>query len=165
MTVGRFAARLTNEIRTLADYLLSVPHGGWCSYRQIANVTGVDCQQNRYLLNRARDLLLHESGAVFDTLHGRGLRRLLVEDIPGIGGAARKRSRLAARRGRRVMNAAIGSFNDVSPEIQRRVMAEDGMLHLLEHIAADRNIRKLETHDKPIPVAAAARTLLQLIGA
>jgi hypothetical protein len=161
----RFAARLTAEIRLLADRLRAVPHGGTVSYQELSNLAGHDVRRYRYRLERARDLLLEENSIAFDTVRKTGLRRFVVEDLPNVGAATRKHCRRSARRGRHVMTKAGASFNDIPTLIQRRLMAEDGMLHLLEIFGADRVVRKLEGRDKPLPVAIVARTLLQLLAA
>jgi hypothetical protein len=160
-----FAAALARETRILADHLQAVPHGGEITYSHLSSLIGIDILSQRHCLHAARQVAINESGAAFGTIRGKGLKRLLAEQIPGLGSAARKRIRLSARRTRQAMSKAMNGFNDVDPALRRQQMAESAILGLVEIISRDRIARKLEQRPDPLPVADTARVLLRLIGA
>lgn len=161
-----FPAKLTRETRLLADSLVAVPIGGQISYRELTALVGVDVPRRaRHCLYAARQLALNESGAVFDTERGKGLRRLVAEEIPHLGSSARKHIRLSVRRTRQTMSKAMENFNDVDPVVRRQQLAEAAVLGLVEILARDRTVQKMERRSDPLPVADTARVLLRLIGA
>lgn len=160
-----FAATLAHETRLLADHLTAVPRAGQVSYDELSNLIGVDIRSQRHCLFAARQLALTETGAIFDTVRGKGLKRLVAEEIPSLGTTTRKRVRLAARRTRQAMAKAMTGFNDVDPPVRRQQLAEAAILGLVEMLSRDRVTRKLERRADPLPVADTARVLLRLIGA
>lgn len=160
-----FAATLAHETRLLADHLTTVPRAGEVSYHELSALIGVDIRSQRHCLFAARQLALTETGAIFDTVRGKGLKRLVAEEIPSLGTTARKRVRLAARRTRQAMTRAMAGFNDVEPAVRRQQLAESAILDLIEMLSRDRVTRKLEQRADPLPVADTAKVLLKLIGA
>jgi hypothetical protein len=159
-----YAAKMSTEVRALADHLQTIPHGTSISYVQLSAIAGFDVCIKRHCLARARALVMAEIGAGFDCERGRGLRRLTAEQVPGIGMATRKHCRLAARRAHRAMTAIMKGFNDVDTPTQRKFLAETSVLGLLELISRDRYVTRLERRERPLAVAATARILLQLLG-
>lgn len=160
-----FAAKMAHETRLIADHLVAVPHGGQVTYRDLTQLIGIDIRGRRHVLIAARKLALDEASVVFDTVRGKGLKRLAAEEIPGIGTAARKRIRRSARRARTTISKAMSGFNDVSPAVRRQQLAETAVLSLTEAIARDPIARKLELRNDPMSVAAAAKLLInKLVG-
>lgn len=159
----KYTATLTHQTRILADLLVAVPHGGAVAYATLSSAVQFDVRKRRHCLGRARQLALSESGAIFDTRRNYGLVRLVADQIPAIGAAARRHIRRTARRSNNAMQKAIASFNDVDPKIYRRVVDESALLGLTERLASERYLRQVEARIKPLPVPQAARVMLQML--
>lgn len=156
----QFAATLTGEVRVLADMLAAVPFGETVRYANLSAAVHFDVRQKRHILARARQKALEETGAIFDTVRGVGLRRLQAEQIPGLGAAARRRIRREAHRTHRAMRHGISGFNDVEPAVYRKYLNESAVLGLLERISTDRTMARIAARPTPLPVTAAMRNLL-----
>lgn len=161
----QFTARLTQETRILADLLSAVPLGASVAYATLSSAVRFDVRKRRYCLGRARRMALDETGAVFDTRRNYGLVRLTPGQIPSIGSAARKHIRRTARRSNHAMQRAMSGVNDVDPKIHRRYLDESAILALVERLASQRYIRRIEERAKPLPVPQVARLMFGLLGA
>ena len=153
------------DTRRIADLLNEVPRGDSITLDAISKAIDRDIRRCRYLLYSALRVVERESGAVFATERGSGYRRLAPEEIVKIGQTARARIRGWARRGSRTIAAGIAGANDMAPDTARKIMAEQSALGLLEHIARDRSLPKVnEDENRPLSVAATAKEFLRSIG-
>jgi len=156
---------LSPDARALADLLVACPIGSVITYNQMTAAIGRDITACRHVLARARQVALREVGAAFVVEVRVGLRRMSAEEVvTTTGPVARQHIRRTARRALKTLASATKAQNDMPPEMQRRLSAEQSSMALLEHITRDRVVApKDDAPTKPTPVAVTARALLSVI--
>lgn len=157
---------ISPETAALRAALLDVPLGGEISYAALSQISGRDVTGGgRGTLTSARNIAMRDNGAAFETVRGRGLRRIGAEDVADLGRAARRKIRRASRRGMTNMAAVSAATNGLPAAAQRAMTAEMASLGLIEHISRDKPTAALAAEDAPLPPARAASAFLAHIGA
>ncbi|MBP8296366.1 MAG: hypothetical protein KAX84_09690 [Burkholderiales bacterium] len=153
---------LSADTRAVADLLSACPVGETVSHGAMTEAIGRDILRHRYILQAARRVAQRETGAVFVSERGTGLRRLSAQRATEtVGTAARHHIRRTARRARSTLLAATSGANDLPADAQRRLAAEVSTLGLMEHLARDAmTTPKEDAPMKPQPVALTARDML-----
>lgn len=160
------ATDMSADTRRLADLLAEVPRGEVITFPAMSAVIDRNVLEFRHIVYAAMRAAERESGAVFASERGKGYRRLPPDEIVRVGQTARSRIRRTARSGVRSLVAGSAGANDLSPEMTRRILAEQSTLGLLEHIARDKNLAPMpEAANRPLPLAVAAKEFLRTIGA
>lgn len=156
------STELSADARAVANLLSSVSVGDLATFATISAAIGRDITTCRHVLAAGRKVAERESGAVFATERGKGLRRLSAERATEtVGSAARAHIRTTARRASRTLVAATSRMNDLPPAVQRRLSAEISALSLVEHLVRDAAVRPVENGPlKPTPVAVTARAMM-----
>ncbi|GAN90997.1 hypothetical protein Gbfr_022_041 [Gluconobacter frateurii M-2] len=89
----------------LVEALREAEVGEIVTYADLKNLTNYDVQSaHRHLLDRARRVLLRESGYVFSTVINIGLKRASAPELTHIGVSHMKKAGRSARRGGKVMD-------------------------------------------------------------
>lgn len=156
---------LSPETDAVLQLLKAIPLGGEVTYRRLSDACGRDVTKaGRSTLASARDIALR-SGVAFTSIRKVGLRRITVDEAPGIGATARSRIVSTSRRGIKAMRAIVTASNGASPETSRRLSSEIAALGLLAEAAQDSVQPALETAQHPMSVAEASQAFLRHIGA
>ena len=159
------ALDLHADTRRIIDLLLRTPRGEVVTLAAISARIERDITQCRHLLYSALHHVERENGSVWALIRGKGYRRMEPDEIPKIGQTARARIRRTARRGIRSMEAGILGANDLSNETRRKILAEQSVLGLMEHLARERSLPSIgDDESKPLPIATTAKSFLQAIG-
>jgi hypothetical protein len=147
---------ISQEIETLSELLRAVPIGGMLTYQMAAAAVGRSVQgSGSFSMMRARKAVEKSSGARFGTINGKGIKRLPIEEIPGIGGAARRRIRNTVKKAYQ----RLGGFsnNDIPPEIERQLRIERSHLGAISMMTKDVARKKIDeavtTASAEIPAA------------
>ena len=160
------AKDIHHDCRTIADRLGAVSHGELITREEISETIGRNINRCAWMLYTAFRIIEREKGAVFACERGKGYRRLTSNEFVRIGQTARARIRGTARKGVKSMTAAVSGVNDLTPELNRKILSEQSSLGLLEHIARDKNLPDIaEDIKRPLPVAISAKEFLKSIGA
>lgn len=156
---------LSPETQALYDRLRMIPLGEEVTYAALSEVIGRDVAGvARSHLNSALRIALREDGAAFKTIRGVGLQRLLPEQAPEIGAAARRKITRASRKAVRGMKALAAASNGLPEEAQRQLSAEISTMGLLAEITKDKAVRALDDASAA-PPAVAAMKFVEHIGA
>lgn len=160
------AMELSPETEILIELLKALPVGGIIELGTMSAAISRDITTCRYLFYAAAKYMEREQNAVFGSVRRVGYKRLQSNEISGLGRTARSRIRGTARRGVRAMAAGVAGANDIEPEEKLRVLAEQSSLAMIEHLARERNLPKMQpTETRAKPVAETARGFLVKIGA
>lgn len=160
-----FAMDIHPDTRRLADALSAVQRGEIITLDEISEVVDRNIRACRYLFYGAQKIAQRESGAVFATERGMGYRRLTTEEIHTLGQTARARIRGTSRRAVKSITQGIAGSNDIDPVVHRKILSEQSVLGLLEHIARDKNLPPIsEKETRPLSVAVTAKAFLRSIG-
>lgn len=119
---------------------------------ELSAVAGLDLAKRRDILYRALEKVNREHGIIFAAVRGVGYRRLASESGVGYAGRkALKRTRSAARKGRKRVTYALQHANDVSSEERRKANQTMCALGLAEHLAQLRTVKALPEYPPPKP--------------
>ncbi len=155
------------DIVTLADRLREVPIDQIVTYEELDQVLGRDCRARRYLLMAARDRVESETGALFQAVFNRGLKRLPTEAFATIGQQARKGIRNKSRTATRRMANGLQHTNNAPAEVIRAVNRESSVLALIQFAARDKTVSQMlkdEPLTAPTPLGKAAQDLMAALG-
>jgi len=142
------------KIEALVAALQELPVNGVLEYRKAARVAEEpDGHKLRDLLRAAVKRAEGEMSARFGTVRKVGVRRLTVEELPGIGSATRSRIGRAARRG--FVRLSDIRSNDVPQTLRSRLDAERSVLGAIASLTRETNVKKIETGQKTGPQIAA----------
>lgn len=157
---------LSTETEVLLNALRAVPIGGEISYVELTKTCGRNVTSDaRSRLATARRIALRDTGICFTVVRGVGLRRITLDEAPGIGAVARSRIRSTAKRATRGMRAVLAVSNGATPETGRRISAEINALGLIAEISGDPAQKAFETDQPVMPPALAGQAFLKHIGA
>jgi hypothetical protein len=158
---------LSADARRLAEALAGFPIGYLVSHAQLTRLLGRDVATCRHVLYRAMRVVQREHGAIFASVHGKGYRRLSTEGlVETVGSHARSRIRGTARRAALTLRDGVRAANDVTPAAQRKASAELAVLGMIQHMARDRTVERLEASARPPEsVASTARAMLRKLTA
>jgi hypothetical protein len=157
---------LSTETEALLRCLKAVPLGGEIGYHTLTEACGRDvCGKARSRLISARKIALRDCGIAFTVKRGAGLRRVTLDEAPGMGVVARGRIRSSARRASTGIRAIMAASNGASPETGRRLSSEIAALGLIAEIASESNQKAFESKQAPLPPAYAGAAFLRHIGA
>lgn len=160
-----FSLKIHPETRRMADFLSAVPKGDVILLETLSAVIDRDITKCRYIFYNAAKIALRESGAVFETKTRVGYRRLHADELAAVGQTARSRGRGIFRRANRAITAGLEGANSMDPKVFRKILAEQSVLGLLEHIARDKSLPNLrEQENRPLSIAATAKEFLRSIG-
>lgn len=160
------ATDLHAETIKLVALLKEVPKGETISLRSISHAIGRDITMCRHYLYSAMKVLERDHSVAFATVRGKGYRRLEPAEAVKVGQTARAHIRSTARRGMRTIKAVIAGANDLTDDQTRRILAEQSALGMLEHLAREKHLPKIDDGEAaPQPVAVAARNVLMAMGA
>jgi hypothetical protein len=131
------------EVLAAADRFRSTSMDEIVSYDDLSQAVGCDVREKRWIVLQALDLV-NKEGIVFTNVSGVGYRRLAQEaGIRHAGEKAMKRTRSAARRGRKRLENALHHANDLSPAEQRRANQRLAALGLVEHLTKAKAVRMM----------------------
>ena len=148
------------KIEALLKVLKELPVDGVLHYRKAALAAGeADGLKLRDLLRAAVRRAEAEMSARFGTVRKVGVRRLTIEELPGIGSATRSRIGRAARRG--FMRLSDIRSNDVSAPLRARLDAERSVLGAIASISRETTVKKVEQGETTGPQIAAVLTRKQ----
>lgn len=155
---------ISPETRILADALKAVPLGGNITFASLTATIGRDVQRvARSHLDSAMRIVLRDDGVAFRSIRGIGYQRLLPEEAPEIGRAARRKLRRASKRAVQSMLAVAAASNGLPPEAQRRLSAEVSIHGLLAELAEDRSVANQAKADEAVAPAKAAQSFVDYI--
>ncbi len=137
---------LAAAIEALKLRLEELPIGETASYAKLCEVAGFDVTRRRHALNRARRRAEEDSGGLFETVRGLGVRRLPSASVPDVGLAAIRRVRRAAARGA----ARLGTVraNDMTETDMHRLLAHKSQLGAIALVADGRKSVSLAIEGK-----------------
>ena len=145
------------KIEALVDALKLLPVNGVLKYLDAAQAAGEDDDGKlRNLLRVAVKRAEGEISARFGTVRKVGVRRLTVDELPGIGSDTRSRIGRAARRG--FMRLSDIRANDVSGPLRARLDAERSVLGAIASISRETTVKKVEQGEKTGPQIASVLT-------
>lgn len=148
---------ISAETAAIAARLREAAVGETVSYDELSAAIGRDIRKRRHLLYAGMRAVERETGAVFGTERGVGVRRLPTDEASKIGAHARKRIRRAAHRAAGRIDRAVKRANDLPDDVARKSYGEIATLRLLEHLSSDKAQPKQEkAPDRPEPVAVTA---------
>jgi hypothetical protein len=138
----------------ITERLHAASIGDVVSYAQLSTAAGVDilAENRRWMIERAREMLIKDHGVAFATVRGEGYRRLGAApgvDYVSLKGVTRVRrvARLFTRRVQRLVHHA----NDLSPAEQRTANQRLCALGLIEHISRAQTVSTLPEVPQPKP--------------
>jgi len=146
------------DVEALTAALAELPVGETLAYEAMTETIGRDIRAHRYLLLSARDKAEEQTGALFDTVHNVGVKRLASSDMPDVGLATVKRIRRAAKRG----VARLGSVraNDMPKADADRLIAFRSQLGAISLMADGRKTHTVAAEvEKTGAVVPAGRVL------
>lgn len=123
-------------VERIKQVLVDLPIGKTAPYSALSDAAGFDITENRFALSKARNRAEEESGGLFETVRGYGVRRLPSEHIPDVGLHAVRKVRRAAKRGVKRLSGV--RVNDI-PELEKhRLMAHKSQLGAIALVADGR---------------------------
>lgn len=143
------------QIDAIVKALTAIPVGQIITYKDLSAIVGKNVQSDdgRFLLIRARRLAEKQTGTLFATVFGQGIKRLPADEAAGVGSDARQRIRRSANR--TYARLSDIRYNDVAPETRARIDAERSLMGAISAIATQANVSNVQRHTStgPIPVA------------
>lgn len=153
------------ETEALLRCLKAVPLGGDITYHALSAACGRDVTgPARGRLQSARRIAQRD-GVAFTVVRGSGLRRIRLDEAPGIGVVARARIRSQAGRASAAIRAVVAVSNGAPPEVSRRISSELSALGLLAEVAGEPAQKAFVSDKPPMPPATAGAAFLRQIGA
>lgn len=144
--------------------LLETPVGELVGYADLSTAAKVDVKTHRWVLSRAREVVIKESGVAFATVRSEGLRRLGgAVGVDDIGTRTFRRIHRATRRGSRRLFDLGRHANDMSPSDARTLNQRQCALGLIEHLTLARTVRALPD-DPPPPSTNSFDAMRKVLG-
>lgn len=157
---------LSTETEILLRALKAVPLGSTITYRDLSAAIGRSVTaEARNKLASARAIALRDNGIGFTSERGVGLRRITVEEAPGMGAVARGRIRSTARRASAAIRSVVAASNGASPEAARRISSEIAVLGLIAEAASEPMQKAFESDGPVMSPALAGEAFLKHLGA
>ncbi|XWN29950.1 MAG: hypothetical protein ROR55_21010 [Devosia sp.] len=136
MTLFRTSPENAADVEAIANKLREASIGGLVSYTAISAAIGRDIRSHRHLLDHARKKVESETGSLFETLRGIGIRRLRSEETHTVGLGVIRKVRRAARRG--VERLSKVRVNDLDRETANKIIAHRSQLGAISLVADGR---------------------------
>lgn len=159
------STNIAPEVRALAERLKETTVGSIVTYDALSAAIGREVRENRYLLQRALEVVRDECGALFGNVARTGYQRIPSADAYKIGALGRARIRKKAARSAKSIASALSTANDMPNEARLKATQELAALGLIQQMARDNNLPKpTEDVTRPMSVAEAARQFVERMG-
>jgi hypothetical protein len=133
-----------SEVLAVAELMMTTSIDQIVRYDDMSRVAGCDVRQKRWIVIQAKTLINREHGVVMAPKRGIGYRRLASETgVKHAGEKAMKRTRSAAKNGRKTLENALGRANDIAPSALRHAYQRLTNLGMIEHLSQDKVIRAM----------------------
>jgi hypothetical protein len=133
-----------SEVLAVAELMMTTSLDQVVRYDDMSRVAGCDVRQKRWIVIQAKTLINREHGVVMAPKRGIGYRRLASETgVKHAGEKAMKRTRSAAKNGRKTLENALGRANDIAPSALRHAYQRLTNLGMIEHLSQDKVIRAM----------------------
>ena len=114
------------DVETVVNILANLPVDGIMDYNQASDAIGRDVTHTaRYILDRARKLAEEQTGSLYESVRGTGIKRLTPADASMVGAAAIGKIRRHARRGMKRLALIRGNMTSAD---QAKVVAYQSQL-------------------------------------
>lgn len=131
-------------IRVIADRLKEVPQGESVTLVALSQIAGRDLKKERQLIYAAIEIAMGEIGAVFGRCRNGAYTRLRSKELASVSKRARKAIRSTARKANNTIDSGVAVANDLSMEESHELYREQSALGMLEHLARDSVVKKLD---------------------
>jgi hypothetical protein len=143
------------QIEALVAALNALPVGQTITYDALSEAIGkrVQTDDGRFLLIRARRLAEKQTGTLFATVFGVGVKRLPADEAAGVGSDVRQRIRRSANR--TYARLSDIRYNDITPDVRQRIDAERSLMGAIASLATQTSANSVAKHTQtgPVPVA------------
>lgn len=155
------AIDIHEDTRIIRDMLMACSIGDTITLSAMSSAIRKDISRVRGVFYSASRITARESGAVFKVVRGVGYERIRPDELHKVGQRARVAIRRKARAGSRTITYGLAGANSIDPKAMARIMTEQASLGVLEHLARDRNLPKIDESSLKAPsVTDAAKELL-----
>jgi hypothetical protein len=138
-----------SEILAVAELMMTTSIDQIVRYDDMSRVAGCDVRQKRWIVIQAKTLINREHGVVMAPKRGIGYRHLASETgVKHAGEKAMKRTRSAAKNGRKTLENALERANDIAPRELRHAYQRLTNLSIIEHLAQDKVVKAMP--DEPL---------------
>lgn len=149
------------DVAALKASLLSAPIGEMISYAALSEAVGRDVTERRWVLSRAIHEAEEESGGLFSTVRGEGIKRLETQHVADAGLSTINKIRRTAKRGHKRLSSV--RVNDLPPQEQHRLTAHKSMLGAISLLADGRKSPTIAKEVAAVGHAIPAGRVLDLL--
>lgn len=141
------------QVKALADFLMTASVGETVLFSDMNKELGIDVTRRRYIIEKARELLLAEHGIRFDSVYREGLKRMNIDDAVGVSDRAVGKIRRTARVASQRIVQQVGKANNIPESTLAALNARRSLLGAIEALASKRSIKAVEAvaDDRVIP--------------
>jgi hypothetical protein len=133
-----------SEVLAIAELMMTTSIDQIVRYDDMSRVAGCDVRQKRWFVIQAKTLINREHGVVLAPKRGIGYRRLASETgVKHAGEKAMKRTRSAAKNGRKTLENALERANDIAPSELRHAYQRVTNLAMVEHLSQEKVVRTM----------------------
>lgn len=133
-----------SEVLAVAELMMATSIDHIVRYDDMSRVACCDVRQKRWIIIRAKILINRDHGIVMAPVRGLGYRRLASETgVKHAGEKAMKRTRSAAKNGRKTLENALERANDIAPSELRHAYQRVTNLGMIEHLTQDKAVRAM----------------------
>ena len=141
------------DVLAVAELMMMASIDQIVTYEDMSRVADCDVRKKRWIVIQAKTLINREHGIVMAPRRGVGYRRLgSLTGVKHAGEKAMKRTRSAAKNGRKTLENALERANDITPSDQRHAYQRVTSLSMIEHLAEDKVVRAMP--EEPVKRAA-----------
>lgn len=127
------------EVLAVAELMMAASIDQIVTYEDMSRVAGCDVRKKRWIVIQAKALINREHGIVMAPRRGVGYRRLGSQTgVKHAGEKAMKRTRSAAKNGRKTLENALERANDITPSDRRHAYQRVTSLSMIEYLSQDK---------------------------
>lgn len=124
------------DIEAMSAALEATSVGSLCTYAALSDAIGRDCRERQWLLRSAIKQAEQNTGGLFATVRGEGIKRLASDELPNVGADALRKTRRTARRAIKRMEGVRA--NDLPQEEAQKMLAYRAQLGAVSMISDGR---------------------------
>lgn len=135
---------LSIATKTLADFLATASVGETVSFDAMSRTLGSNVLDRRYIIQKARDILLAEHGMRFDSVYKVGLKRMNMHDAIGVTDRSIRKIKKDARKASKRIDLQKDKANDIDDRTRFALNARQSLLGAIEVLAAKKATQDVE---------------------